>query len=237
MLLSVSNLKTYYGRFQAIKNIGIEVREGEIVTIVGPNGAGKTTLLKAISGLIRQKTGDILYKDQKIHKNEAHEIVRMGISLVPERRQVFSRLTVLDNLRLGLYSVKGLNRAEIARRIEEIYDHFPILAIRKKQYAKTLSGGEQQMLAIGRAVMSKPTLLLLDEPSIGLAPMVVKAIFETITKLNRNGTTVLFVEQNVRLALEISDRGYVMEVGKIVLSGSSADLMNDPKVKISFLGG
>ncbi len=237
MLLSVSNLKAYYGRFQALKNIGLEVQEGEIVTIVGANGAGKTSLLKAISGLIRDKTGDILYRDQRIDTNEAHEIVKMGISLVPERRQVFSQLTVLDNLHLGLYSVKGLRRAEIARRVEEVYGHFPVLAARKKQYAKTLSGGEQQMLAIGRALMSRPTLLLLDEPSIGLAPMVVKDIFETIVKLNQDGTTVLFVEQNVRLALDISTRGYVMEVGKIVLSESSASLVNNPKVKMSFLGG
>jgi len=237
MLLSVSNLKTYYGRFQAIKDIGLEVQEGEIVTIVGANGAGKTTLLKAICGLIRDKTGDILYKNQQISKNEAHDIVKMGISLVPERRQVFSQLTVLDNLLLGLYSVKGLKRSEIMRRVDEVYEHFPVLEARKKQYAKTLSGGEQQMLAIGRALMSKPTLLLLDEPSIGLAPMVVKAIFETIAKLNQSGTTVFFAEQNVRLALDISKRGYVMEIGKIVLAESSVDLVNNPKVKMSFLGG
>src|SRR5271157_918997 len=237
MLLSVSNLKTYYGRFQAIKDIGLEVQEGEIVTIVGANGAGKTTLLKAICGLIRDKTGDILYKNQQISKNEAHDIVKMGISLVPERRQVFSQLTVLDNLLLGLYSVKGLKRSEIMRRVDEVYEHFPVLEARKKQYAKTLSRSEQQMLAIGRALMSKPTLLLLDEPSIGLAPMVVKAIFETIAKLNQSGTTVFFAEQNVRLALDISKRGYVMEIGKIVLAESSVDLVNNPKVKMSFLGG
>lgn len=235
-LLEIKDLNVYYGNIHAIKNLSISVEKGEIVSLIGANGAGKTTTLQTISGIIRPKSGEILYHDKNITKMKAHLILKEGIAQVPEGRRIFSHLTVYDNLMLGSYSIKD-NIENKKREIEDIYKRFPRLKERKKQLAGTLSGGEQQMLAIGRAIMSRPEILILDEPSMGLAPLLVKEIFEIIKDLNKNSnTTILLVEQNAKMALNIADRAYVLETGKIIKEGNAKDLLNDDIVRKAYLG-
>jgi branched-chain amino acid transport system ATP-binding protein len=234
-LLVLENVHTYYGNVHALKGINLTVEEGEIVTLIGANGAGKTTTLRTISGLIKPREGRIIFDGQELNKVPAHKIVYMGISHAPEGRKIFPTLTVEENLLLGAYSL-GNDRKAIEANKERVFALFPRLAERRKQLAGTLSGGEQQMLAIGRALMSKPRLLLLDEPSLGLAPMLVKAIFETIKEINRQGVTILLVEQNARAALKLAQRAYVLETGRIVLSGPSHELLQDERVRKAYLG-
>ncbi len=237
-MLKIENLKAFYGSILALKGVFVEVPKGEVVSIIGANGAGKSTLLNAISGIMKGKEGRILYKDQDISSMAANKIVSLGISQVPEGRQIFSHLTVMDNINLGAYLYfKRRNRLEINKRIERVYQLFPILKSRSKQTAGTLSGGEQQMLAIARALMGRPELLLLDEPSMGLAPLLVKEIFSVIKQLNESGATILLVEQNAKAALNVSQHAFVFETGEIVLSGNAGDLRDDPKVKAAYLGG
>jgi branched-chain amino acid transport system ATP-binding protein len=237
-MLKIENLRAYYDTIPALKGVSIEVPEGEIVSIIGANGAGKSTLLKAISGLIKTQQGRIVYKDNDIAGHAANKIVALGISQVPEGRQIFAHLSVQDNINLGAYLYfKYRNRAEIAERMNEVYKLFPILKRRVKQIAGTLSGGEQQMLAIARALMGRPELLLLDEPSMGLAPLIVREIFEVIKKLNESGTTILLVEQNAKTALNVAKHAFVLETGEIVLEGLASDLLVNPKVKEAYLGG
>ena len=237
-MLKIEDLKAYYDNIPALKGISFEVADGKVVSIIGANGAGKSTMLKAISGLIKNKEGRILYKDRDIAGMTANKIVALGISQVPEGRQIFGHLTVLDNIKLGAYLYyKRRNHSEIDKRIENMYALFPILKRRSKQVAGTLSGGEQQMLAIARALMGRPELLLLDEPSMGLAPLIVKEIFAVIKQLNESGTTVLLVEQNAKAALNVADYACVIETGEIVLEGTAAELLNNPKVKQAYLGG
>ncbi len=237
-MLKLESVEAYYGSIQALKGIDLEVEEGKIVSIIGANGAGKSTLLKSISGLISQKKGRIIFNDKDITRLSPGEIVALGISQVPEGRQIFAHLTVLDNLHLGAYLYfSRKNMKIIEEKLEELFTIFPILKMRKKQISGTLSGGEQQMLAIARALMSRPKLLLLDEPSMGLAPLIVKEIFNIIKKLNSEGVTILLVEQNAKAALQISDFGYVLETGRIVLSGPSKELLENEEVKQAYLGG
>ena len=234
-LLSIENLHTYYGHVQALKGINLEVEQGEIVTLIGANGAGKTTTLRTISGLIRPREGRILFGDQQISGMPAHRIVETGISQAPEGRQIFSTLTVMENLNMGAYSL-GSDTEAIEENRRRVFSLFPRLEERKRQLGGTLSGGEQQMLTIGRALMARPRLLMLDEPSLGLAPMLVKAIFDTIREINARGVTVLLVEQNARAALKVADRGYVLETGRVVLSGSARELLQDERVRKAYLG-
>lgn len=234
-MLEIKNLELNYGVIKALKGIDIEVEAGEIVTLIGANGAGKSSTLKAISGLEKIQAGKILFEGQEISKLNAQDIVKIGISQVPEGRRIFSGMTVLENLEMGAYLRKDAQ--EVKATLELVYKHFPILKNRSKQNAGTLSGGEQQMLAMGRALMSKPKLLLLDEPSMGLAPLLVKAIFSIITDINKQGTTVLLVEQNARMALSIANRAYVMETGNVVLSGEGKELMNSEEIQKAYLGG
>ena len=237
-MLEVININAYYGGIHALKGITLKVNGGDLVTIIGTNGAGKTTLLRCISGLINSKTGRIIYDSEDITKLSPVEIVKRGICQVPEGRQIFSHLKVTDNLRLGAYLYhKKKHRKEVEETFEDVLNTFPILKKRKEQIAGTLSGGEQQMLAIGRALMSRPRLLLLDEPSLGLAPLVVQELFKVIKELNNGGTTMLLVEQNARAALRTAIYGYVLETGELVLEGKSEDLLNDEKVKSAYLGG
>jgi len=237
-MLRIENLYANYDSIAALKGVSIEVPRGEIVSIIGANGAGKSTLLKAISGLIKTQQGRIVYKDNDIAGQPANKIVALGISQVPEGRQIFAHLTVQDNIQLGAYLYfKRRNRAEIEQRIEEVYQMFPILKKRIKQVAGTLSGGEQQMLAIARALMGRPELLLLDEPSMGLAPLIVREILGVIKQLNKAGTTILLVEQNAKAALNVAKRAFVLETGEIVLEGPSKELSDNPKVKEAYLGG
>ncbi|MBL7195757.1 MAG: ABC transporter ATP-binding protein [Desulfobacterales bacterium] len=237
-MLRIHGLNASYGSIRVLKDISIQVPSGKVVSIIGANGAGKSTLLKSISGLMMISTGRILYKEQNIAGIPASRIVRLGISQVPEGRQIFAHLTVRDNINLGAYHYfKRSNRLEIKERIERVYQMFPILGKRSKQIAGTLSGGEQQMLAIGRALMGRPELLLLDEPSMGIAPLVVREIFNVIKQLNQSGTTVLLVEQNARAALKVAHHSYVLERGEIVLEGLTAELLDNPKVKEHYLGG
>jgi branched-chain amino acid transport system ATP-binding protein len=237
-MLRIENLYAYYDSIAALKGVSIEVPRGEIVSIIGANGAGKSTLLKAISGLIKTQQGRIVYKDNDIAGQPANKIVALGISQVPEGRQIFAHLTVQDNIHLGAYLYfKRRNRAEIEQRIEEVYQLFPILKRRVQQVAGTLSGGEQQMLAIARALMGRPELLLLDEPSMGLAPLVVREIFAVIKQLNKTGTTILLVEQNAKAAMNVAKHAFVLETGEIVLEGLTTDLLDNPKVKEAYLGG
>ena len=237
-MLRIENLFAYYDSIVALKDVSIEVPKGEIVSIIGANGAGKSTLLKAISGLIKTQQGRIAYKDNDIAGQPANKIVALGISQVPEGRQIFAHLTVQDNIHLGAYLYfKRRNRAEIDQRIEEVYQLFPILKRRSKQVAGTLSGGEQQMLAIARALMGRPELLLLDEPSMGLAPLIVREIFAVVKKLNEAGTTILLVEQNAKAALNVAKHAFVLETGEIVLEGLATELLDNPKVKEAYLGG
>ncbi|MBQ8765584.1 MAG: ABC transporter ATP-binding protein [Clostridia bacterium] len=232
-LLKVDNIEVYYGMIKALKGVSFEVNKGEIVALIGANGAGKTTILHTVTGLLKPKTGKILFNDQDITKTPAHKIVSMGMAHVPEGRRIFSQLSVLDNIKLGAFTRK--DKDEIEQTLKYVYERFPRLQERKNQIAGTLSGGEQQMLAMGRALMSKPDFVLMDEPSMGLSPLLVSEIFDIIKAINENGTTVLLVEQNAKKALSIADRAYVLETGNIVLSGDAKELMNDESVKKAYL--
>jgi len=234
-LLEIEALRVKYGNVEALHGIDLAVQEGEIVAILGANGAGKSTTLRTISGLLRPAAGAIRYAGQPIHALPAHELVRMGIGHAPEGRRIFGTLTVAENLLLGAFTVSDEERITASR--ERAYQLFPVLRERAGQLAGTLSGGEQQMLAIGRALMASPRILLLDEPSLGLAPLLVKTIFKVIQEINRTGVTVLLVEQNARSALKLAHRGYVMEVGRVVLQDTAAALLADPKVQNAYLGG
>ena len=233
-MLEIKDLEVYYGMIQAIKGISSEVNEGEVIAQIGANGAGKTTILHTISGLIAPKKGSITFEGQEITKIPAHKIVENGLAQVPEGRRVFPSLSVLQNLKLGAYTRK--DKKEIDDTLKMIYERFPRLEERKNQPAGTLSGGEQQMLAMGRALMSKPRIILMDEPSMGLSPIFVNEIFDIIKQVSASGTTVLLVEQNAKKALSIADRGYVLETGKIVKEGKASDLLNDEAVKKAYLG-
>lgn len=235
-MLSAQNIKTYYGNIQALKDISLEIRDGEIVTLIGANGAGKTTILKTIAGLLKPKEGKIIFNSRDITGMPAHKVVSESVILVPEGRRVFSKLTVQENLEIGAYSRK-INKRQLNSEMKNIYNIFPRLEERKNQYAGTLSGGEQQMLAIGRGLMANPKLLLLDEPSMGVSPIVVAEIFQVIKKINEEvGTTVFLVEQNAKMALAVANRGYVIETGKIILEGSTEELKQSDKVKKAYLG-
>jgi len=237
-VLTIDGLSASYGSIRVIKEVSIRVLEGKVVSIIGANGAGKSTLLKSISGLIKISKGRILYKGRDIAGMPANRVVGLGISQVPEGRQIFAHLTVQDNINLGAYHYfKRSKRLEIKERMARVYEMFPILEKRSKQIAGTLSGGEQHMLAIGRALMGRPELLLLDEPSMGIAPLIVREIFNVIKQLNQSGTTVLLVEQNARAALKVAHHSYVLERGEIVLEGLAAELLDNPKVKEHYLGG
>ncbi|GAW93674.1 ABC transporter ATP-binding protein [Calderihabitans maritimus] len=234
-MLRVENIDVKYGAIHALKGVSLEVKAGEIVTLIGANGAGKSTTLRTISGLLRPQNGNIFFMDKDITGMPAQHIVKQGISHVPEGRRVFANLTVMENLELGAYLEK--DRKKIKESFERVFTRFPRLYERKNQLAGTLSGGEQQMLAIGRALMSKPKLLLLDEPSMGLAPILVQEIFEIINEINKAGTTILLVEQNAHMALSIAHKGYVLETGRIVLQGSAKELAESEDVKKAYLGG
>jgi len=233
-MLEIKDLEVYYGMIQAIKGISFDVNQGEVIALIGANGAGKTTTLQTITGMIPAKRGKIIFNGVDITKIPGHKIVPMGMAHVPEGRRVFAQLTVLDNLKLGAYTRKDAK--EIQETLAMVYKHFPRLEERKNQLAGTLSGGEQQMLAMGRALMSKPSIILMDEPSMGLSPIFVSEIFEIIKEISESGTTVLLVEQNAKKALAIADRAYVLETGKIVLSGDAKELMNDEPIKKAYLG-
>ena len=235
MLLDVRDLDVYYGAIHALQGISFHMEPGEIVTLIGANGAGKSTTLRTISGLIRPRRGTVTFKSQEISRTAAERIVRLGINHVPEGRKIFAPLTVLENLEMGAYTRD--DPAEIRQSMERVFQTFPRLKERLTQLGGTLSGGEQQMLAIGRAMMAKPSLLLLDEPSMGLAPVVVEKIAEIIQEINATGTSILLVEQNAHMALTIAQRGYVMETGRIVLEGSADKLLHDPQVRQAYLGG
>ena len=233
-MLKVNDINVFYGSIHAIKGVSFEVNKGEIVTLIGANGAGKSTILNTVSGLLRSKTGSISFLDKPISSVVPHKIVADGLAQVPEGRRVFLGMTVEENLEMGAFTRKG---TEVTEGIENVYVRFPRLKERRKQIAGTLSGGEQQMLAMGRALMSKPELLMLDEPSMGLAPILVEQIFDIIKELNAAGTTILLVEQNAQMALSIADRGYVLETGKIVLSAKAEELLNNDAVQKAYLGG
>src|SRR5215207_6993208 len=233
MLLELDDVHVYYGKIEAIRGISFEVDEGEIVTLIGANGAGKSTTLKTISGLRTVAQGEIRFNGQDITRMPGHKRVFAGISQAPEGRGIFPGMTVVENLHMGAYARSG----DFSKDLAKVYDLFPRLAERKRQAGGTLSGGEQQMLAIGRALMSEPKVLLLDEPSMGLAPMLVNQIFSIVEEINRRGTTILLVEQNAQQALKIAHRAYVLETGQIVKSAPAADLLNDPEVKAAYLGG
>ena len=233
-MLELREVEVSYGNIRALKGISLRVAEGELVTLIGANGAGKSTTLKTISGLLRPKSGTLSYRGQPLGSLPPHKIVALGISHCPEGRHLFGRLTVTENLRLG--AVQRPDHEEVRRDIDYVYKLFPVLKERNEQLAGTLSGGEQQMLAIGRALMSRPQLLLLDEPSLGLAPLLVSAIFDTIRQLKREGATILLVEQNARLALDIADRAYVMETGRVTLQGPAMELKHNPQVEHTYLG-
>ena len=234
MMLKAENLNAYYGPIHAVKGISFEVREGEIVTLIGANGAGKSTTLKTVSGLMRSRGGTIEFMDKSIASTPAHKIVELGLAHVPEGRRIFTRMTVEENLDMGAFVRKNANVDEDKERV---FEQFPRLKERRKQIAGTLSGGEQQMLAMGRALMSQPKLLMLDEPSMGLAPILVEQVFEIITQLHKTGTTILLVEQNAEMALSIADRAYVMETGRITLSGTGRELAASEEVQKAYLGG
>lgn len=233
-LLTVNDINVYYGAIHAIKNISFYVDEGEIVTLIGANGAGKSTTLHTISGLLRSKTGSITFEDQNISNTAPHKLVTHGLAQVPEGRRIFLQMTVQENLEMGAFTQPS---AGIPKDLEMVFEYFPRLQERRRQVAGTLSGGEQQMLAMGRALMSHPKLLMLDEPSMGLAPILVEQIFEIIANLHKVGTTILLVEQNAQAALSVADRGYVLETGKIVASGTGTELLTSPEIKKAYLGG
>jgi branched-chain amino acid transport system ATP-binding protein len=232
-LLEVSDIRTHYGSIEALKGVSLTVEEGEVVTLIGSNGAGKSTTLRSISGLTPASSGRISFGGQDITRVPAHEIVAYGIALSPEGRHCFPRMTVRENLDLGAHHRRG---AEVAVDLERVFELFPRLHEREKQKAGTMSGGEQQMLAIGRALMARPRLLMLDEPSMGIAPILVQRIYETIGEINRDGVTILLVEQNANYALDVSARGYVLETGRVVLANDSAQLRDDPEVQRAYLG-
>ncbi len=233
-MLEIKDIEVFYGMIQAIKGVSFEVNEGEVIALIGANGAGKTTILHSITGLIAPKKGEILFEGQDITSTPAHKIVSMGMAHVPEGRRVFAQLTVLENLKMGAFTRK--DKDEIEESMIRVYKRFPRLEERKNQMAGTLSGGEQQMLAMGRALMSRPRIILMDEPSMGLSPIFVNEIFDIIREVSEGGTTVLLVEQNAKKALAIADRAYVLETGKIVLDGKAEDLLNDDSVKKAYLG-
>jgi branched-chain amino acid transport system ATP-binding protein len=235
-VLEVKNLVVNYGVITALQGVSLTVKQGDIVTLIGANGAGKTTTLRTISGLLKARSGEIIYQGRNITNLPPHQLVKLGVAHVPEGRMVFANLTVLENLRMGAYLVR--DKAAIVRELDYVFSIFPRLKEREKQVSGTLSGGEQQMLAIGRALMSKPRFLMLDEPSLGIAPLLVQKIFEKIVEINRQqGITILVVEQNANLALEISSHGYVRETGRILLSDRSAALRKNPQVQSAYLGG
>lgn len=234
-LLLVEDLHVAYGNILALQGISLEVREGEIVTLIGANGAGKSTLLRAISGLVPLRSGRIVYDSKDLRNVSAHQIVEMGVAHVPEGRGIFGNLTVLENLKLATWSRK--DRKDIQQDFQRVFDLFPRLAERQGQLAGTLSGGEQQMLAVARALMTRGRLMLLDEPSMGLAPRLVREIFQTLREINAAGTTILLVEQNARQALKLAHRGYVLETGRLTLAGTASELMEEPRVKAAYLGG
>ena len=233
-MLEVKDLEVYYGVIQAIKGISFHVDEGEVIALIGANGAGKTTTLQTITGMLNAKAGSILFEGEELTKIPGHKIVSMGMAHVPEGRRVFAQLSVLENLKLGAYTRK--DKDEIEESLQRVYKSFPRLEERKNQLAGTLSGGEQQMLAMGRALMSKPRIILMDEPSMGLAPIFVEEIFNIIKEVSASGTTVLLVEQNAKKALSIADRAYVLETGKVVLEGKASDLMENESIKKAYLG-
>ena len=233
-MLEVKDLEVYYGMIQAIKGISFEVNKGEVIALIGANGAGKTTTLHTITGLLSPKKGSVMFERKDITKIPAHKIVSMGMAHVPEGRRVFADLSVYENLKLGAYTRK--DKENLNKDLESIYERFPRLAERKNQSAGTLSGGEQQMLAMGRALMSKPSIILMDEPSMGLSPILVNEIFDIIESISKSGTTVILVEQNAKKALSIADRAYVLETGKIVTSGKASELLEDDSIKKAYLG-
>lgn len=233
-MLSVNNLQVHYGMIQAIKDVSFEVNQGEVIALIGANGAGKTTILHTVSGLLQPTKGSVIFEGQDITKVPAHKIVSLGMAHVPEGRRVFAQLTVLENLKLGAYTRKDKN--EMEETLQMIYKRFPRLEERKNQIAGTLSGGEQQMLAMGRALMSHPKIILMDEPSMGLSPIFVEEVFKIIRDISAEGVTVLLVEQNAKKALNIADRAYVLETGNIILQGDAKKLMNDESVKKAYLG-
>ena len=233
-ILKVDNINVYYGSIHAIKGVSFEVNEGEIVTLIGANGAGKSTTLNTISGLLHSRTGSVTFMEENLGKVPAHKIVEKGLALVPEGRRIFLQMTVQENLEMGAYTQ---GKSGIADDLEMVFEYFPRLKERRKQIGGTLSGGEQQMLAMGRALMSHPKLLMLDEPSMGLAPILVEQIFEIIKNLHAAGKTILLVEQNAQAALSVADRGYVLETGKVVTTGSGAELLSSPAIKKAYLGG
>ena len=233
-ILKVDNINVYYGSIHAIKGISFEVHEGEIVTLIGANGAGKSTTLNTISGLLRSKTGSVSFMGEDLGRVPPHKIVARGLAMVPEGRRIFLQMTVQENLDMGAYSRSG---GDIEADMERVFEQFPRLKERRRQIGGTLSGGEQQMLAMGRALMSNPKLMMLDEPSMGLAPILVEQIFDIIQGLHKSGTTILLVEQNAQAALSVADRGYVLETGKIVTSGTGKDLLESPEIKKAYLGG
>lgn len=233
-MLEMMDVNVYYGAVHALKGISVKVNQGEIVTLIGANGAGKTTTLKTISGVLKPKTGKVIFEGNDLSKINASDMVKLGMSHVPEGRRIFYNMSIMENLEMGAYSRN--DKAEIKKDYEKIFETFPRLLERKSQMAGTLSGGEQQMLAIGRALMSRPKLLLLDEPSMGLAPLVVKQIFSIIEDINKTGTTVLLVEQNASMALKIAHRAYVIQNGHVEMEGKASDLLNDENVKNAYLG-
>ena len=233
-ILKVDNINVYYGSIHAIKGVSFEVNEGEIVTLIGANGAGKSTTLNTISGLLHSRTGSVSFMEENLAKVPAHKIVERGLALVPEGRRIFLQMTVQENLEMGAYTQ---GKSGIADDLEMVFEYFPRLKERRKQIGGTLSGGEQQMLAMGRALMSHPKLLMLDDPSMGLAPILVEQIFEIIKNLHAAGKTILLVEQNAQAALSVADRGYVLETGKVVTTGSGAELLSSPAIKKAYLGG
>ncbi|MGB9694024.1 MAG: ABC transporter ATP-binding protein [Fervidobacterium sp.] len=241
-MLQVKNLTVYYDTVLALDDISLSVNEGEIVAMIGPNGAGKSTALKAICGLVKPKSGEILFQGENIIGNQPHQLVKKGLCVVPEGRRVFTSMTVLENLEMGAYILVkelmslGVKSSLVKEQMQKVFELFPVLKERQKQRAGTLSSGEQQMLAIGRALMLKPRLLLLDEPSLGLSPNYMDIVFEKIKEINRDGTTILLVEQNARMALEYADRGYVFEIGKIAFEDEAKNLLENDKVRKSFLG-
>ena len=235
-MLKIRNLQAGYGKLKVLKNVSMHVDKGEIVTIIGANGAGKTTLLSTISGLLRAASGEIAFEGRDVRTLAPHKIPALGCVMIPEGRQIFASLSVEENLILGGHVLKKKGNKVLQQQLDEQYRLFPILHERRKQYAGTLSGGEQQMLAMGRALMSQPTLIMMDEPSTGLAPLIVKDIFNVIVKMRDEGQTVLLVEQNAKAALQVADRGYVLETGKVVLQGTSHDLLEDADVKRAYLG-
>ena len=234
MMLRVKDLNVYYDAIHALKNVSFEVNEGEIVTLIGANGAGKTTTLHTISGLLRGKSGKIEFMNEEIQQKPAHEILKMGLAQVPEGRRVFTHMTVLENLEMGAFARK--DRTTVADDLDRVFQSFPRLKERRRQIAGTLSGGEQQMLAMGRAMMSSPRMIMLDEPSMGLSPILVEEIFSIIREIHQNGTTVLLVEQNAQMALSIADRAYVLETGKVVLQGDAHEMLDNQDVRRASLG-